>query len=478
MSKRVVFLIAVTIICSFNLSYALQLEIIYPRPESNLPSVDSTFIFGNAEPGSRVLINGRLIPVHEGGGFLGFVDVSDGEFIFEVTAIDGVDTAIVEVPVIIGTAKVNVPPDSLYIYPGSELPVYEMSVPADELIEIGFKGSAGCTAFYSTALDTLWHPLYDGFYDSLSTGSVFGEISAGGETDLVNYRRYVKARDLADTALSFIKYKLESSDGNELVVSSREKIALIDSELRIVEFTGKAEIVRSARQAGYVLLYQPPGVRAVYDGYEGGYTRIKLAENLTGFVPADSVVILPEGTRKPSSRIRYLRAEDHPEYTELRVPLREPLPYQIRQELNPSRMNIFIYGGIGDTDWIKYVPMDGAVELVRWYQQADGVYALSLELKDDWQWGYSHGYDGNTFTLGIKKRPAYGGFLQSEVKGLRVVIDPGHCPDTGAVGPTGLLEKDINLWISHKLRKILEKNGAEVIQTRYGHEPVDIYERP
>ncbi|MBD3168492.1 MAG: N-acetylmuramoyl-L-alanine amidase, partial [candidate division Zixibacteria bacterium] len=47
-----------------------------------------------------------------------------------------------------------------------------------------------------------------------------------------------------------------------------------------------------------------------------------------------------------------------------------------------------------------------------------------------------------------------------------------------AVGPTGLLEKDINLWISHKLRKILEKNGAEVIQTRYGHEPVDIYERP
>jgi N-acetylmuramoyl-L-alanine amidase len=58
------------------------------------------------------------------------------------------------------------------------------------------------------------------------------------------------------------------------------------------------------------------------------------------------------------------------------------------------------------------------------------------------------------------------------------VLDPGHSPDLGAVGPTRLYEKDVNLWIAHKVRKVLEENGAKVIQTRYGHEPVELYDRP
>ena len=45
-------------------------------------------------------------------------------------------------------------------------------------------------------------------------------------------------------------------------------------------------------------------------------------------------------------------------------------------------------------------------------------------------------------------------------------------------GPTGLKEKDVNLWIAHKLRKILEKHGPTVYMTRYGHEHVELYDRP
>lgn len=48
-----------------------------------------------------------------------------------------------------------------------------------------------------------------------------------------------------------------------------------------------------------------------------------------------------------------------------------------------------------------------------------------------------------------------------------VAIDPGHGGfDPGKVGVSGSLEKDINLSISFKVRKKLEKKGIQVVMTR------------
>ncbi|ATW27228.1 N-acetylmuramoyl-L-alanine amidase [Candidatus Formimonas warabiya] len=48
-----------------------------------------------------------------------------------------------------------------------------------------------------------------------------------------------------------------------------------------------------------------------------------------------------------------------------------------------------------------------------------------------------------------------------------IVVDPGHGGiDPGAVGPSGSLEKDINLAIAKRLSLILSQAGAVVIMTR------------
>lgn len=48
-----------------------------------------------------------------------------------------------------------------------------------------------------------------------------------------------------------------------------------------------------------------------------------------------------------------------------------------------------------------------------------------------------------------------------------ICVDPGHGGrDVGAVGPTGLYERDVNLAISFYLREELLHSGAEVIMTR------------
>jgi N-acetylmuramoyl-L-alanine amidase len=63
------------------------------------------------------------------------------------------------------------------------------------------------------------------------------------------------------------------------------------------------------------------------------------------------------------------------------------------------------------------------------------------------------------------------GLFHSILKGLKIVVDPGHSPDSGARGPTGLDEKDVNLQVAVELARQLDDAGAEVILTRLGEAP-------
>ncbi len=64
------------------------------------------------------------------------------------------------------------------------------------------------------------------------------------------------------------------------------------------------------------------------------------------------------------------------------------------------------------------------------------------------------------------------------MKGLKITLDPGHSADDGAIGPTGYKEKEANLEIARRVRKVLENAGAKVTMTRSGMENVALYDRP
>lgn len=74
---------------------------------------------------------------------------------------------------------------------------------------------------------------------------------------------------------------------------------------------------------------------------------------------------------------------------------------------------------------------------------------------------------GLVFGLAIKNFSAKPAF--ADAKRQTVLIDAGHgAPDGGAVGVSGVLEKDINLSIARKIGDVLEGKGIAVEYTRTG----------
>jgi len=56
---------------------------------------------------------------------------------------------------------------------------------------------------------------------------------------------------------------------------------------------------------------------------------------------------------------------------------------------------------------------------------------------------------------------------RNPLRGKTIVLDPGHGGiDVGCGTPQGVKEKDSNLDIAHRLRRVLEEKGAKVIMTR------------
>ena len=199
-----------------------------------------------------------------------------------------------------------------------------------------------------------------------------------------------------------------------------------------------------------------------------------MAYGENAWVHQDSIKYLPLGTPIPKSILTTIQTKKLQRKTQVVLFLQENLPFKVEQQTEPSALFLTVYGVTSNTDWIRYDSQDKLIKEIKWDQPKEGVYQLKIFLSQKQQWGYDVFYDNNNLILEIKHAPK----LKRKLGGLRICLDPGHSPDPGAVGPTGLTEKVVNLKIAKKLKKMLEKNGAEVVMTRKGTDSVALYDRP
>jgi N-acetylmuramoyl-L-alanine amidase len=172
-------------------------------------------------------------------------------------------------------------------------------------------------------------------------------------------------------------------------------------------------------------------------------------------------------------RIQQVRIEQPGGRFRVLVEGSRPFEHTVRELIEPDRLVIDIAGAVFVPSK-QEIPVAGPlVTEVRAAQfQADpDIMRVVVVLRRKAAYTVSPSAEnGNTLVIDIP---------EPSLRGHVVAIDAGHGGrDMGAIGPTGLQEKDLVLDIAQRLREILVRAGVRVVMTRETDTYVDLAERP
>jgi len=162
-------------------------------------------------------------------------------------------------------------------------------------------------------------------------------------------------------------------------------------------------------------------------------------------------------------------------HTYIELTAQGPLSYDMFMLTGPERL-VLDLKNVNPTDLPEKIDIDSeAVSQLRtgWLTEEPPVMRLVFDLKGTVANLDKLSDDRTKLNLDIFILEP-GSFLNGRV----IALDAGHGgSDPGAIGPTGLMEKDVTLDIALRLQKILTEHGAKVIMTRSDDSFVDLYER-
>jgi len=178
-----------------------------------------------------------------------------------------------------------------------------------------------------------------------------------------------------------------------------------------------------------------------------------------------------------------IRSYSHPDKTRVVIDLSEKIEFRADKLINPDRIFIDIMGSIVKLEEaFKQIEInDGVIKTVRTAQFNEEVARVVFDLYQEAKYELFSLIEPDRVVIDIfksgeeaaisetlpakpKEKPTPG----PEIIGKRVVIiDPGHGgKDPGAIGPTGLKEKEVTLGIALYLEKLLKNAGIPTCLTR------------
>ncbi|UCD38010.1 MAG: N-acetylmuramoyl-L-alanine amidase [Fidelibacterota bacterium] len=275
-------------------------------------------------------------------------------------------------------------------------------------------------------------------------------------------------------------YRLQPGDGchQERVVfrlkGKRGGVKKRRSRGRItVDLTGQPQLLET-RNGSNVVFYRPWGeifmdlpkgvvMKAVAD--LGNWWKVALSEQRTGFVLKYAARALPRGRAWPMAQLNGIEWDLDSTWLTMSFGLTAQVPFQIVQRTAPEMLSIYFHRAQFHDEWTRYPDSTELIDHMLWEQLADDVLRFDIRLNTTQQWGYRGWYENGLFKLAIRLPPEIE--RERPFANLIIALDPGHGgKEKGAVGPTGLMEKDVNLIYANYLAELLTAAGAEVHLTR------------
>jgi N-acetylmuramoyl-L-alanine amidase len=436
------------------------IKLIQPLKENNNISSSPQFVIGSVCKTCSLTINDTLVHVYPTGGFAYQLNLSLGDTKFELVATNSDGKSIKK--------KINYslvappPPDTvrtLAIESIQTFPQGDLELAPGDKIEFKVKTLTGCIV---KAGDVQLYEMPTSQGKEIP-GIYQGEYVLDESDSFINYHFPITVTDNSGRTIS-----KETTNSFSIFNPDSSNIAITQGRLAYLEY-GLGE----DRLGGAKIGYLDSNVVLNITGKFGPHYRVKLSNTQTAYVQEDQIKFLAKGTFSPHSLTSNFLVYGDDKFDYVRVDLFARLPYQSFQLVDPSRIVVDIYGATNNTNWIKQFQSVKEIKNVYYEQIAEDVFRVTIELNHTQQWGYQLYYKGNDLIVKIKRQPT-----DLSLKNMTIAIDAGHGgTNNGAVGPTGVYEKDLTLAIALKLQKTLEAEGAKVIMTRTKEEYFDNKDR-
>ncbi|BAZ16539.1 cell wall hydrolase/autolysin [Calothrix sp. NIES-4071] len=452
-----------------------SLKVVYPRT-NHKTSADRIFFIGTAPSTGQVFINGKLIQRSSAGHFAPSLPLQIGEnnftfryqnqeLLIKVTRV-GLQP---EIPQGVAAFAPNslTPAVDIARLPGETVCFSAVAPPSsnvsvklgNQTVSLSPQPQTALLPDNKAALTGRNQPITASSSHTYSGCTTVGS-NLSFKTPL--YRNNISNTVTPDTPTLIDLGKPEfqlTLNGKTITTTGTGKITVLPTnQLQVAEVTSDAGVARTGPSTDFSRLTPlPKGTRVSITGRDGDWLRLDYGAWING----KETRIIP-GAVAPSTIIRSVGYRNLPGKTEIVFPLQAPVPVSVVQ--GDKSLVLTLYNTTAQTDTFR-TDDNPIISRLDWQQVNPNQVQYTFNLKKNQQWGYKLRYEGTSLILTMRHPPIKNG--RKPLSGVKVLLDPGHGgAESGASGPEGTLEKDVNLVISRLIRDDLIKRGATVVMTR------------
>jgi len=426
-------------------------------------TVDAEYVrvSGGTDPSARVTLNGKTVRVYPSGAFAGRIALAPGLnriVIHSQTSARSASSSVqvYRPPLLESSAKEPTAFDTRILEPAEDI----WQLPGD-LLRVRCKGSPGGKAIFSVQKMGDKYPMVE------RDGEVAGIYEGVVRVDQAPFSRPLR-----------IRIKLKGIDNRSEQIDTPGRLIVLSDRIPLVGRTLEPATLHSSSSHYTPMGRIPEGVAVRITGKMGSRLRIRLSPVRNAYIDADTAFPLPLGTQPPQISVAAPSVTLSRDWIHLTMPVTGRAPFLVDGETSPSALDLCLYGARCSSHWITYPNSESELNGLRLSAPEEDVFQLHVDLDMEQRWGHRVYYDDEALHFLIRRKPAIAAAPASPCQGLIFAIDPGHGGDqTGAVGPTGVLEKDVNLIWARHLQSLLTRAGGRVILTRSGDETVSLPER-
>jgi N-acetylmuramoyl-L-alanine amidase len=409
---------------------------------------------------SDVLINDEPVHIYKTGVFFKKIKLNEGlnKIRAEVKSENG-QSAIYEDRVLFKKKDPSIIDTNLAIHENSIQPVENLTLMPKDFLTVSFNGSKSQNGFVEINPGAFLFECRRKDFSTFSRYEIQIPLNNFVKNQKYNIKLVLKPNDIESD-----QKPVEKNSGYYLLIKDFGDFPLLTTTQNnsIFNFT-----LAPIRLGAPIRNELPKDVILKSNGIFGDYYRIYLNDIEEGYISREFVKEIPDGSVTPSYFINPITCYPTETADIIRIPYLENVPYDVFADPEQNRITINLYGVKTSSTWIIHRTEPRYIEELTWQQATKETYKIFVNLKTSKIWGYELKPNGKELIFKLKYPPKYDLENPLPLKGIKISIEAGHGgSNTGAIGLSGLKEKEINLDLSKKMEELFKTFGAEVLQVR------------